>query len=114
MNPIDAFYERQLEPLKSCLLAMRDIILSHHKEIESQWKYGMPFFCFNGKMVCYLWIDKSKKAPYIGIVDGKRITHPLLVAGTRSRMKILMIDPDGDLPVKEIRQILRLALSFHR
>ncbi len=54
MKAIDDFYFRQAEPIKSTLLALKSIILSQDKEITNEWKYGMPFFCYRGKMFCYL------------------------------------------------------------
>jgi len=46
MTELDNFYLQQSEPIKSCFLALREIILSHDKEIVNAWKYGVPFFCF--------------------------------------------------------------------
>lgn len=70
--------------LKSCLLAIKTIIISQDKEITAAWKYGMPFFCYKGKMFCYLWIHKKYLQPYIRIVEGKRIDYPGLIIEKRS------------------------------
>jgi hypothetical protein len=51
-SAFDNFFLRQEEPAKGCLLAMRDIILAFGPDITSAWKYGMPFFCYKGKMFC--------------------------------------------------------------
>jgi hypothetical protein len=72
MKELDHFYLQQDEPIKGCLLALRQIILSQDKEVTNVWKYGMPFFCYKGKMFCYLWFHKKHKQPYIGIVEGNR------------------------------------------
>ncbi|MES2679068.1 MAG: DUF1801 domain-containing protein [Bacteroidota bacterium] len=114
MNSIDNFYLSKEEPLQSCLLALKDIILSQDSDITAEWKYGMPFFCYKGKMFCYLWIHKKTRQPYIGIVEGKRIEHPDLVQEKRSRMKILLLDADKDLPVKIIVQILKQAVALYK
>ena len=45
MKADDRFYEQQEEPVKSCLLALKKIILEQDKNISAEWKYGMPFFC---------------------------------------------------------------------
>ena len=73
----------------------------------------MPFFCYKGKMFCYLWVQKNTGIPYIGIVEGKRINHPGLVMEGRSRMKIMLIDPDKDIPVRTINKILKQAISLY-
>jgi Domain of unknown function (DU1801) len=114
MNELDNFYLQQDEPIRSCLLALREIILSQDKEVVNTWKYGMPFFCFRGKMFCYLWIHKKYKQPYLGIVEGKRFNHPALITEKRSRMKIMLFDPNKDLPVDIIKNILQQAINFYK
>ncbi len=114
MKVIDTFYNKQSEPLKSTFLALRDIILALDNDISNELKYGMPFFCYRKKMFCYLWKDKKTNTPYIGIVEGNRINHPLLETGNRSRMKILRIDPNKDLPIELIKEILNQALGLYK
>lgn len=111
---IDNFYLQKNEPVKSCLLALRDIILKQDKEITAAWKYGMPFFCYKGKMFCYLWVHKKLHQPYIGIVEGKRFDHPNLIIEKRSRMKIMLFEADQDLPVTTIEDILKQALDLYK
>ena len=67
----DQFYLEKEEPYKSCLLALRTIILSTGEGITETKKYGMPCFCFQGKAFCYLWTDKITNEPYILFVEGK-------------------------------------------
>lgn len=113
-NSLDNFYLQQPEPIKSCLLTLREIILSHNKDISAEWKYGMPFFCYKGKMFCYLWIHNKYQQPYIGIVEGKLINHPDLIIEKRARMKILLLDQNKDLPVEKIKSILKQVLDLYR
>ena len=112
MSEIDSFYFKKEEPVRSCLLALKDLILSQDEEITSTWKYGMPFFCFRGKMFCYLWVHKKYKHPYIGIVEGKHFNDPDLITENRSRMKILLIDPTKDLPNSRIEAILQKVINL--
>jgi hypothetical protein len=112
MKETDNFYLQQNEPIKSCLLALREIILSQDKDVSNAWKYGMPFFCYKGKMFCYLWVHKKHKQPYIGIVEGKHFDEPFLIQEDRSRMKIMLFDPNQDLPVKKIEKILQKSLGL--
>lgn len=114
LNAIDNFYVEKEEPVKSCLLALRNIILMQDKHITAVWKYGMPFFCYKEKMFCYLWVHKKLQQPYIGIVEGKRIIHPDLVMEKRSRMKIMLFDLNKDLPIKTISFILQQAINFYK
>ena len=114
LRDIDNFYLRQEEPAKSCLLALREIILQQDDNITAAWKYGMPFFCYKRKMFCYLWINKKNGQPYLGMVEGKHLQHPELLIENRSRMKIMLFDPAKNLPVKKINAILQQAVNLYK
>ncbi len=114
MRETDNFYLQKDEPIKGCLLALREIILSQDKDIAGVCKYGMPFFCYKGKMFCYLWVHKKHHQPYIGIVEGKHFDHPDLIVEKRSRMKIMLFDANKDLPLETIEMILQQAISFYK
>lgn len=114
MRQIDNFYLQQDEPIKGCLLALREIILSQDEEVTAAWKYGMPFFCYKSKMFCYLWVHKKHQQPYIGIVEGKWFEHSGLIIEKRSRMKIMLLDPNKDLPIKTIKAILKQAINLYK
>lgn len=114
IRKIDTFYLEKEEPIKSSLEALRKIILSQDELITEAWKYGMPFFCYKNKMFCYLWVHKKNLYPYIGIVEGKEINHPELIIENRSRMKIMLFDPNKDLPLSTIRTILQEALNLYK
>jgi len=100
------------EPIKSCLLALRSIILEHHTDITETQKWGMPCFCYKKKVLCYLWTDKNTNEPYILWVAGKHLHFPELEEGKRSKMKILRVSPNTDIPIHTIQQILQQALEF--
>lgn len=113
MSSIDNFYLKQEEPTRGTLLALKDIIMKHDIGITNELKYGMPFFCYKGKMFCYLWYHKKFKKPYIGFVEGKLFNEEYLLQEDRSRMKIMLIDQDKDLPLKKINLLLSKALSYY-
>ncbi len=112
LRDIDNFYLQYEEPLKSCLLALRDHVLHYDKNITEVWRYRMPFYNYKGKRFCYIWADKKRGRPYIGFVDGNRIIHPELIAEKRNRMKILLIEPAEDLPVDTINLLLMTAIQL--
>ena len=114
IRAIDNYYLQQEEPARSCLQALRDIILGYDENITEAWKYRMPFFCYHKKMLCYLWTDKKTKQPYIGIVEGRRLDHPLLEQGNRSRMKILKVDAAKDIPMALIDEVFEKMLALYR
>ncbi|NHA07000.1 DUF1801 domain-containing protein [Mucilaginibacter sp. HC2] len=114
LTQLDNFYLQKDEPIRGCLLVLKDIILKQDENISAEWKYGMPFFCYKGKMFCYLWVHKKHHQPYIGIVEGQRFDHPGLIIEKRSRMKIMLLEADKDLPVDMISDILKQALDLYR
>ncbi|MFB9843274.1 DUF1801 domain-containing protein [Mucilaginibacter ginsenosidivorans] len=113
MREIDYYFLQKDEPVKSCLLFLRDHILDYDEGITEAWKYRMPFYCYKGKMFCYLWTHKKNGLPYIGIVEGRKIDHPLLIQEERARMKIMLIDPTRDLPLETIGNILKTAIELY-
>ena len=113
MRDIDLYYLQKEEPVKGCLLFLRQHILDFNKDITEAWKYKMPFFCYKGKMFCYLWTNKKTGQPYIGIVEGRKLEHPLLIQEKRSRMKIMMFDAEKDLPISTITDILKIAIALY-
>ena len=113
LRPIDNWFLQKEEPAKTCLQFLREHILQQDSHITETWKYGMPFFCFKGKMFCYLWMHRKYHQPYIGIVEGKMIDHPDLIMENRARMKILLLEPNKDLPIKKIDVILKKVLALY-
>ncbi|EAR00978.1 DUF1801 domain-containing protein [Maribacter sp. HTCC2170] len=114
MNEKHNFYLNKDEPNKSCLLALRDIILKQDENITETTKYGMPCFCYKQKMFCYLWEDKKTKEPYILFVEGQHLHHPELESGNRARMKIFRVNPLLDIPLKTINFLINEALELYR
>jgi hypothetical protein len=114
MKELDDFYLKQQEPVKGIFLALKENILKQDSDITNVLKYGMPFFCYKGKMFCYLWIHKKFKQPYLAIVEGKHFDEPFLIQENRSRMKIMLLNPDEDLPLEKIETILQKALNLYK
>ena len=108
------YYLSKLEPTKSCLIVLRSIILEQDTDVIETQKWGMPCFCYKKKMFCFLWTDAKTEEPYILMVEGKYLDHPKLEKGNRSRMKILRINPNKNLPIKTIENILQTALNLYK
>lgn len=114
VDQLHHYYLNKEEPNKSCLLALRDIILDQDANITETQKWGMPCFCYKKKMFCYLWTDKKTGQPYILMVEGNYLDHSELEKGDRSRMKIFRVNPNKDLPIKTIKSILQKALDLYK
>ena len=113
MRDIDHFYLDKAEPNKSCLLALKDLILQYHPDLEPAWKYRLPCFMFKGHIFCYLWVDRKSQFPYIAIGKGVQIDHPDLIQGNRTFVKLLLINPEEDIPKDKIYTIFDLAMALY-
>jgi len=113
VKELDSYYMQHQEPVRGCLLALRDIILAHDENIVPAWKWQLPFFFYKKRMLCYLYFHKKYKKPYLAIMDGDQINHPALLAEDRKRVKILLIDAGEDLPMETIEEILGAAIALY-
>ncbi|MCC9041142.1 DUF1801 domain-containing protein [Myroides sp. M-43] len=113
MKETEQYYLRQTEPNRSCLQALRSIILGLDKHITESLKWGTPCFSYKNRMFCFLALTKEPKSPYLLIVEGLTIKHPLLEIGNRKRMKTLSLDANTDLPIEAIIDILEQALNLY-
>ena len=114
LRPVDNYYLKNEEPIKSCLQFLRGHILKFDTHITENWNYGMPFFYYKGKRFCYLWVHKKLLKPYIGVVDGKFIDNPDLLQEKRAKMKIFLIDPTKNIPLKKINALLKEVLALYK
>lgn len=114
LRETDNYYLGKEEPNKSCLLALRKIILDQDENVTETVNYGMPCFCYKNKMFCYLWTDKKTDEPYLLMVEGKHLDHPKLETGGRARMKTFRVNPNEDLPLGTIKWLLNKALDLYR
>jgi len=110
---IDEFYHNQEEPIKGCLLALKEIIQTYNPDFEPRWYYRLPCFMYQNQIFCYLWIDKKSQFPYIAIGKGVKIEHPDLIQGSRTFTKLLMIDPNEDIPIEKIHGVFDLAMKLY-
>jgi len=108
LRPIDNYFLQKEEPVRSCLQFLRAHILGMDPNVTEAWRYGMPFYFYKGKRFCYLWVHKKTAWPYLGIVDGYKIDEADLISEKRSRMKILLIDPNKNIPLKKINRVLKV------
>ena len=113
MENLNSFYLNQIEPNRSCFLALRSIILDFDTTIWETVKYGMPCFCIGKKPLCYLWKDKVTEEPYVLMVDGIKLNHPCLEQGGRAKMKIVRVNPNEDIDIVSLQGVLKLALNLH-
>ena len=114
LRDIDNYFLQHDEQINSCLQALRTYILAKDRNLTEAWRYSMPMYYYKRKMCCYVWIHKKLKLPYVGIVEGSRVNHPDLLAEKRSRMKIILIDPAKDIPLKKLNDIFKQMLALYK
>ena len=112
MNNLEQFYYLNDIKYNGCFVGLKTIIMQYDPNIIHSLKYNLPFFSFQDKMMCYLSIHKKLNMPYIGWADGYKLKHVNLISENRSRIKILLIDSNKDLPLKVIQEILSEAISL--
>lgn len=111
MTPLDEFYLNQKEPLGSCLMALRELILQYDDQITERWYYRLPCFFHDEKMFCYVWVSKKTQHPYIAFYPGRHLKNERLEQGNRTESKILTIDPQEDIPLELIYTIIAESLA---
>ena len=108
MNPLQEYYFKIQEPERSILLYLRQQILASDPEnITETLSFGLPFFKFKKKMLCYFYFSKRHRLHYLSFYHGDRVDHPLLLSEGRKKFKILLLDPEKDIPIDEIHSILK-------
>ncbi len=113
MTNIDLYFESLNEEYFAYMIGLRGLILKYHSSISEEWKYGTPFYYFNKRPFCYLYINKQTGHPYIGIVRGNRINHDILFQGDRKKMKIIPLDLSYDIPRTMILEVFDLLTPLY-
>ncbi|WP_223558102.1 DUF1801 domain-containing protein [Chryseobacterium lathyri] len=107
MNPIQEYFYRIKEPERSALLFLRKKILESDTEnITETLSFGLPFFKYKKKMLCYLYYSKKYKQHYVSFYHGDKLDYPELIRDGRRKFKILLIDMEKDLPVSFIMNVI--------
>ncbi len=114
-SELDLFFIEQPEPNKSCLLFLRSFFKNHPSNLFTEhFKWKLPNYYYKGKPFCYLWIDKKTLHPYIGFMKSKHIDHPLLELGNRKSIKTISIDPNQDIPIAVLEELIELLNSLYK
>lgn len=80
MNPIQEYFYSIQEPERSILLFLRKKILeSDEKHITETLSFGLPFFKYKKKMLCYFYYSKKHRQHYVSFYHGNLLHHPKLL-----------------------------------
>ena len=111
MTEIENFYESLHEPNKSCFLFLRKHLLEFGKDFTEHWKWKLPFFYYKKKPFCYIWVDKKSNFPYVCFTRSLHIEHPQMKLGERKKMKAITINPNSDIDIETLNQIIEESLT---
>ncbi|WP_192823436.1 DUF1801 domain-containing protein [Rufibacter sp. LB8] len=113
LKAIDAYFLALEEPTRGCLQFLRAYLLAQDSQITEAFKHGVPFFYYKGKSFCYFWWHKKRQQPYIGFIRGAHLHNPLLLQEKRTQIKILLLNPEEDLPMDSIEELLEEAKALY-
>jgi len=108
---LEYYYLSKPEPYQSCLLALRDVILSTNPGINHVRKYQIPFFTYQDKKLGYLWLNGKKLM--LGFCMDKKLqadVNPELKP--KDKYESIQIDPNVDLPIELILGKLNYYLTL--
>jgi len=110
-TPLENYYLRHPEPFQGCLLALKHIILNLDEQITHERKYQIPFFCYKGKKLAFLWMNRKKLI--LGFVTDKSIYPTMAGIKQKDGLEMVQIDPNADLPVEMIVAKLKEQIRMY-
>lgn len=108
---LEDYYLRHSEPIRGCFLALKHIILNLDERIMHERKYQIPFFCFEGKKLAFLWM--SRKKLMLGFVTDKSIYTSKAGVKQKDQLEMIQIDPNVDLPMEMIAAKIREQIQTY-
>jgi len=70
LKPVEEYLFNQREPYQSIMLYVRNVILKTLPKMEEKYNYGIPFYHYNKKPLCYLNILKGTNFVDVAFVQG--------------------------------------------
>ncbi|MHA4811316.1 hypothetical protein ACX0G9_24660 [Flavitalea flava] len=108
---LESYYLKQPEPVQGCLLALKSIILSTKLEISHRRAYQIPFFYYKEKKLAFLWVNRKRLL--FGIVTDSSMLELREGARRKNKYETIAIDPNEDIPVKEITKLLLRQIKLY-
>jgi hypothetical protein len=111
LNPLENYFLKQDEPHQSCMLFLRKWLIE--QGLEEQYKYMTAMYYYKGKALCYLSVSSKEKNLYVGFVKGYLMKHPKLEQEGRKQIKVIYLNPEKDLPIKTLTEIVKKAKKLY-
>lgn len=109
-EPIDNFFLSLPEPEQSTLLFLHQFLTSD-MQLQTERKFNTPFYYYQGKWFGFLDYHKKKRSIHISFVKGNMTSHSKLLSEGRKKMKIYKINPEINIDVNELREVITLLKS---
>lgn len=111
MTPLERYYDALPPGHRELLLAARTWLLERPHALREEFKWSTPCFAYGGRHACYLYHKANTARSYVAFPAGRFLDHPLLRADGRKLIRVLDLDPDGDLPVAAIADCLAQQIA---
>ena len=111
LNPLENYFLSKPEPHKSAMLFLRQWLIE--QGLEEHYKYTTAFYTFRSQAFCYMSVRAKDSKLYLGFVEGHLLKHPLLQKEGRKQIKVLYLDPEKDLPIKTLKEIVKMAKQLY-
>lgn len=111
LNPLENYFAKQPEPQQSCMLFLRKWFIE--QGFEEQFKYMTAMYYYKGKALCYLSVSSKEKNLYVGFIKGYLMKHPKLEKEGRKQIKVIYLNPEKDLPIKILNEIVKMAKKLY-
>ena len=115
MNPVAVYINKQKEPYQSIMLYVRSVLLKSHQDINERISYGIPFFYYKKRPLCYLNILKGRT--YVDLV----FMHGVLLEkefpelrddNQRKKVRSLQLPNIGSLNEKRCQEMIFKSISM--
>jgi hypothetical protein len=106
---LEDYYLKHPEPFQGCLLALKQMIMNVDDLITHERKYQIPFFCYKGLKLAFLWMNRKKLI--LGFVTDKKILPSATGVKLKDWHEMIQIDPNADLPKEMIAAKIQEQIS---
>ncbi|HWY10537.1 MAG TPA: DUF1801 domain-containing protein [Bacteroidia bacterium] len=111
LNPLEDHFLKHGEPHQSCMLFLRKWLIA--QGLEEKFKYMTAMYYYKDKAFCYLTVSGKDKKLYLGFVKGHLMKHPKLEQEGRKQIKVLYLNPEKDLPIKTLNEIVKTGKKLY-
>jgi hypothetical protein len=107
---LENYYLKQPEPIQSCLLALKSIVLNFSPDITHERKFQIPFFCYKGKKLAFLWVNRKRLI--MGFVKDRALLPKPATGRRKDEFETIIVDPNEDLPIRQITTLLHRYMKL--